>query len=94
MIFDPGIGFGKTQNQNYEIIKNSNFFSKLKISSLIGHSRKRFLDPHQEIQAQNRDLETAIIGHDLNFSNIDYLRIHSPSYSIRALNLSNQQGPQ
>ncbi|MBU1023411.1 dihydropteroate synthase, partial [bacterium] len=42
-ILDPGIGFGKTFNQNLAIIKN---LSKLKIDGiplLIGHSRKGFI---------------------------------------------------
>jgi len=42
IITDPGIGFGKTEEQNYEILKNSGTFSN-GLPVLIGASRKRFL---------------------------------------------------
>lgn len=42
-IIDPGIGFGKTIEQNLEIIKNLNKFKKLDLPVLIGVSRKSHL---------------------------------------------------
>ncbi len=40
---DPGIGFGKTVEQNVEIIKRLNEFEKLKLPIVIGVSRKSHL---------------------------------------------------
>ena len=42
IIVDPGIGFGKTEEQNHEILKNAGTFSN-GFPVLIGASRKRFL---------------------------------------------------
>ena len=44
VILDPGIGFGKTFNHNYEIIKNINKFKKFNCRVLVGLSRKSMLN--------------------------------------------------
>lgn len=90
LIFDPGIGFGKTVRQNFGIIKNVSEFQNIPLPCLIGHSRKRFLDPFSSIEANERDLETALISFDLSLSGIDYLRIHSSYINRRALQLRSQ----
>ncbi len=43
IIIDPGIGFGKTLEQNWEIIHHAEAFASLGVDVLIGHSRKSFL---------------------------------------------------
>src|SRR5690606_3529555 len=42
MVFDPGIGFGKTAEQSLMIIKNIERFHELGVRLLVGHSRKSF----------------------------------------------------
>lgn len=43
IIIDPGIGFGKTFEQNLEIINNLRMFTLLEMPILIGPSRKAFI---------------------------------------------------
>ena len=43
IIIDPGIGFGKTKEDNYLILENVGKFKQLGFSVLIGLSRKSFL---------------------------------------------------
>jgi dihydropteroate synthase len=43
IILDPGIGFGKTHSQNYELIEKLSVFRELGYPLLIGTSRKGFL---------------------------------------------------
>lgn len=43
IVIDPGIGFGKTFEQNLEIIQNLNIFTLLEKPVLIGPSRKAFI---------------------------------------------------
>jgi dihydropteroate synthase len=43
IILDPGIGFGKTHSQNYELIERLSVFAELGYPLLIGTSRKGFL---------------------------------------------------
>lgn len=43
IILDPGIGFGKTANQNLEILRNLNLLSATGFPLLVGTSRKSFI---------------------------------------------------
>ena len=40
LIIDPGFGFSKTLDQNYELLKNLNYFEALEVPILVGISRK------------------------------------------------------
>jgi len=90
LIIDPGIGFGKSTAQNYALLNSLFEFQKLPLSCLVGHSRKRFLDPHNNTPALERDLETAICSSKISLSGVDYLRVHSTSINLRALQLGNE----
>jgi len=43
VIIDPGIGFGKTFQQNYQLIRNLHVFESLGYPVLVGPSRKAFI---------------------------------------------------
>ena len=43
IIIDPGFGFGKTLEHNYEILKNLKKFQKFKLPVLVGASRKSMI---------------------------------------------------
>jgi dihydropteroate synthase len=43
VVVDPGIGFGKTASQNFQLLQRLHEFRKLKAPVLIGPSRKSFL---------------------------------------------------
>ena len=43
IVVDPGIGFGKTANQNFQLLQRLHEFGKLQAPVLIGPSRKSFL---------------------------------------------------
>jgi len=43
IIIDPGFGFAKTINQNYEILKNLQYFQQLNLPLLAGISRKSMI---------------------------------------------------
>ena len=55
VIFDPGIGFGKTTSQNLQILQNIRYFHKYGFKILIGHSRKSFLKMFTSKEANERD---------------------------------------
>jgi dihydropteroate synthase len=44
VIFDPGIGFGKTLGQNLQLLAGLRSFTKLKRPLLLGVSRKSFIE--------------------------------------------------
>ena len=93
LIFDPGIGFGKTAKQSIEVLKNINQFQtllqSLNVSLLIGHSRKSFMNVFTEKLFHERDLETSILSFYLASQPIvDYLRVHNVATNAQALKIA------
>lgn len=87
IIIDPGIGFGKTAKQCFELINAAEEFSALGFEVLYGHSRKSFLNLVTDKNFAERDIETAVISFALAKKNIDYLRVHNVEINSRALSL-------
>ncbi len=80
VIFDPGLGFGKTADQNWEILRGILRIKSLDIAVLIGHSRKSFLgDP------ATRDAETLRVSKFLLDTGVEYLRVHDVAAHKRLL---------
>lgn len=73
IILDPGIGFGKTPDLNYQLLQ----FAKVipAFSVLIGHSKKRFLGEHRFEKTVNQQAGKKAIE-----SGAAYLRVHEPSW--------------
>lgn len=88
LIFDVGIGFGKTAQQSLDIIKNISRFHALGIPLLVGHSRKSFLNLFTELPFVERDIETAVFSNFLATQKVDYLRVHEVGINARCLKLS------
>ncbi len=57
IIIDPGIGFGKTVEHNFEIINHLEIFQKLKKPILLGVSRKSFIG-----EVLNKNVADRLIG--------------------------------
>lgn len=89
LIFDPGIGYGKTPEQSLEIIQHIAKFQPLGIRLFVGHSRKSFLSLFTTRPPAERDMETMLVSLQLAKS-VDYLRIHHVELHARALRLINQ----
>lgn len=77
IIFDPGIGFGKSVYQNLHILQNIQEFKKLGCEILVGHSRKSYISTFYNCSAEERDLETIAISKYLAENGVDYLRVHN-----------------
>lgn len=77
IIFDPGIGFGKTATQSLEIISGVHRFRKLGVPVLIGHSRKSFIKEFSDSPAEKRDAETLVFSLYLMKQEVEYLRVHN-----------------
>ena len=57
LILDPGFGFGKTLEHNYQMLANFNRFSQLNLPLLAGISRKSMIG-----NLLNRDIEQRLAG--------------------------------
>lgn len=86
IIFDPGIGFGKSAEQSLALIQHANVFKQLGVRILIGHSRKRFLSLLTGKTFPDRDLETMMLSIPLDKMGIEYLRVHNVEVNARGLN--------
>jgi 2-amino-4-hydroxy-6-hydroxymethyldihydropteridine diphosphokinase/dihydropteroate synthase len=86
LIFDPGIGFGKSPQHCFEIVSRMGEFRSLGLRTLVGHSRKSFIKQLRQSEPQDRDFETALLTCDLANSGVDYLRVHNGEANLRAIN--------
>lgn len=78
IIIDPGIGFGKTTQQNIEIINRLQEFKTLGSPVLVGHSRKKFVkDIMQTEDNDELDIATAFLSQKLLNNNANIIRVHN-----------------
>lgn len=85
LIFDPGIGFGKSKSQSIEILNHLELFSDITNDVMLGHSRKSFMTAWAARAAAERDLDTALITQNLNQAFVQYLRVHEMTSQKAAL---------
>jgi 2-amino-4-hydroxy-6-hydroxymethyldihydropteridine diphosphokinase / dihydropteroate synthase len=76
IIFDPGIGFGKTPLQSLNLLQNIESFYELEKPILVGHSRKSFMNLWTQEKFFERDFETLGISAEI-YGKVDFLRVHN-----------------
>ncbi len=76
IIIDPGIGFGKTREHNFEILKRWAELKTIGCPILIGLSRKSLLNM-QNSSNEEKDIYTLALNSVLINDNIDYIRVHN-----------------
>lgn len=84
---DPGFGFGKSKEQNYELLAN---LSKLKIQGfplLVGASRKRFI---RTGKAGDADFATCAANTLAILSGADIIRVHNVSAAVEIRRVSQE----
>jgi len=82
IIVDPGIGFGKTTNDNIKLLKHLQEFKTLGRPILVGASRKRFIgeitggDPSDRIEGTAATVAAAIMNgaHILRVHDVKFMR--------------------
>ncbi len=87
IILDPGIGFGKTAEQSWQLIREAKKFLELGYPIMYGHSRKSFMNLITDKPFAQRDLETALLSLYLSDQGVDYLRVHDMLLNSKLLNL-------
>lgn len=85
VIFDPGIGFGKSAHQSLAILKRSSEFNDLNVRFLIGHSRKSLMRVWEQNLPKERDIATLGASLGLAAQGVDILRVHNPEDHLTAL---------
>ena|ERR1700733_10450495 len=88
IIFDPGIGFGKTLEQNLRLLAHLKNFVKLKRPLLLGVSRKSFIEKLFGANVNERlpaSLACAILGVE---SGAQIIRAHDVAETIQAVRMA------
>ena len=87
IIVDPGIGFGKTLEDNLKILKNLKEFASMGRPILIGVSRKSFIGKIFDLPAEQR-LEGSLVALAVSItSGANILRVHDVKESKRVARL-------
>ncbi len=76
VVFDPGIGFGKTPAQSLRLITHAAELVKTNLPILFGHSRKSVLRFFTQSTPALRDDVTLACSWFLAAQNVAYLRVH------------------
>lgn len=85
IIVDPGVGFGKSVEQNRELIREVRRFHGLGAGVLIGASRKSFLTAGREIPPGRRDPESVGAALAAHVAGAHILRVHDLKWHRRSL---------
>ena len=90
IIIDPGIGFGKTVENNFEIINNLNHFVKLNFPVLLGASRKSFIGITLNLP-ENERLEGSLAANIIGLQQgVKIFRVHDVAETHKALLIANK----
>ena len=88
IILDPGIGFGKTREENLEIIRRLPELSRLGFPLLIGPSRKSFIGKTLDLPAGER-LEGTAAAVALSIAGgADIVRVHDVKAMVRVARMA------
>lgn len=88
-VLDPGIGFAKTIEQNYELLRRLDAFKELEDSPriLIGVSRKSLIYKYFNISPAESLPATQVLGYAALTKGADILRVHDVAEAVRTVAL-------
>lgn len=86
IILDPGIGFGKTRRDNYEILNRIEEFFSLDCPIMVGISRKSLLGLEKSDDNELKDALSLAISYPLIQKGVDYLRVHNVKVHKQLIN--------
>lgn len=87
IIIDPGFGFSKTLDQNYELIANLDKFSIFELPLLVGISRKSMIYKYLDTDAQNSLNGTTILNTFALQNGANILRVHDVKEAVEAVRI-------
>ena len=90
IIIDPGFGFGKTLEHNYEILRNLSEFKKINLPILVGVSRKSMIYNLLEITADQALNGTSIINTIALNNGANLLRVHDVKEATQCIKIMKQ----
>jgi dihydropteroate synthase len=93
VIIDPGFGFAKTREQNFELLRNLSSFKRLGLPVLVGLSRKSMIYKTLEISANEALNGTTALNMFALLQGADILRVHDVKEAKETIELAAQIYP-
>ena len=90
LIIDPGFGFAKTLEQNYEVLKQMELFSILELPLLAGVSRKSMIYKFLNSSAEQALNGTTVLNTIALTKGSNILRVHDVKEAMECVNLFNK----
>ena len=87
IILDPGFGFGKTQEQNYDVLREMNRLSTLGLPILAGRSRKRMIFQPLGTNPDGSLNGTTVVNTLALMNGASILRVHDVKAAAEAVRL-------
>jgi dihydropteroate synthase len=90
VILDPGFGFGKSLENNYDLLNRLDAFKVFQLPVLAGISRKSMLYKMLEIDPENSLPATIAANTMALLGGADILRVHDVKEAVHAVKLFNK----
>ena len=90
LIIDPGFGFAKTLEQNFEVLNNLELFQMLELPLLVGVSRKSMIYKTLETSAEFALNGTSVLNTIALQKGATILRVHDVKEAIECVKLVSQ----
>ncbi len=87
IIVDPGFGFGKTTEHNYELLKNLDLFRALERPILVGLSRKSMINKVLNCKASQALNGTTVLNTIALMNGANILRVHDVKEAVEVVKL-------
>lgn len=90
IIIDPGFGFAKTLEQNYEVLQKLDYFNILELPILVGVSRKSMIYKLLENSPQEALNGTSVLNTIALQKGTKILRVHDVKEAVECIKLTQQ----
>ena len=90
LIIDPGIGFGKTLEQNYQMLANLHYFQIFELPILLGLSRKSMINKVLDVAPQEALNGTTVLNSIALLQGAHILRVHDVKQAKEAIKIVSQ----
>jgi dihydropteroate synthase len=88
LVLDPGFGFAKTIDQNFEVLQKLELFQMLELPIIIGVSRKSMIYKTLEINAEEALNGTTVLNTFALTKGTKILRVHDVKEAVECVKLS------
>jgi dihydropteroate synthase len=87
LIIDPGFGFAKNLEQNFEVMKKLELFQMLELPLLVGVSRKSMIYKSLDISAESALNGTTVLNSIALTKGANILRVHDVKEAVESVRL-------